>query len=114
MSNGWIGIDLDGTLAEYHGWVSEKHIGDPIPNMQRRVKQWISEGKDLRIFTARVSNDIDGIVTEIIQKWCLRYLGKKLPVTCTKDYSMIELWDDRCVQVIPNTGIALQELKDGD
>ena len=27
---------------------------------------------------------------------------------CFKDLGMIELWDDRCVQVIPNTGVALQ------
>ena len=30
--------DLDGTLAEYNGWVSEEHIGDPIPAMVERVK----------------------------------------------------------------------------
>ena len=28
-----------------------------------------------------------------------------IPITWEKDYQMEELWDDRCVQVIPNTGI---------
>jgi hypothetical protein len=28
----------------------------------------------------------------------------RLPVTNVKDFSLIELWDDRCVRVEPNTG----------
>jgi hypothetical protein len=27
-----------------------------------------------------------------------------LPVTCEKDMAMVEFWDDKAVQVIPNTG----------
>lgn len=26
----WIGVDLDGTLAEYNNWISIEHIGKPI------------------------------------------------------------------------------------
>ncbi len=40
-----------------------------------------------------------------IDAWCERHFGRKLPVTCTKDYGMVELWDDRAVQVKENTGI---------
>ena len=29
--------------------------------------------------------------------------GEELSVRCDKDLFMIELWDDRCVQVITNT-----------
>ena len=29
----WIGVDLDGTLAYYDGWVSDDHVGDPIEPM---------------------------------------------------------------------------------
>jgi hypothetical protein len=39
-----------------------------------------------------------------IEMWCLRHIGVVLPITNQKDYGMIELWDDRCVQVITNTG----------
>jgi hypothetical protein len=39
-----------------------------------------------------------------VEEWCLRFLGAKLPVVCTKDFEMEELWDDRCVQVEQNTG----------
>ena len=123
--NGWIGVDLDGTLAEYDGWRGENHIGKPVPLMVERVKQWISEGKDVRIFTARAYNPQEiGLIhvepmtkreaIKIIEDWCKEHIGVVLPIVCTKDYGMVELWDDRCVQVIPNTGIALQEIQGGD
>jgi hypothetical protein len=128
MSNGWIGVDLDGTLAEYHGFVKGQGIGKPIPKMIDRVKIWLNEGKDVRIFTARAASfegdviegfeTIDELVGKIevrhkhqeeIEDWCLQHLGKVLPITCMKDPEMIELWDDRCKQVIPNSGITIDE-----
>ena len=110
--NGWIGVDLDGTLAEYKQWQGASNIGKPIPLMLKRVKQWMAEGKDVKIFTARVSsnNPVKEESIMAIHKWCIEHIGQTLPVTAEKDYGMIELWDDRCVQVIPNTGVALQEL----
>jgi len=103
MSRGWIGVDLDGTLAEYNGWISPDHIGEPIPEMVERVKQWLAAGRTVKIFTARAwratSKDI-----RPIQNWCEEHIGVKLEVTCEKDYSMIELWDDRAVRVVFNTG----------
>lgn len=106
MSSGWIGVDLDGTLAEYtSGDFANKgpnFIGKPIQKMLDRVKQWLAEGKDVQIFTARAT---DGNLTRrAIAAWCIYHLGKELPITHCKDYDMIELWDDRAVQVIPNTG----------
>ena len=104
---GWNGVDLDGTLALYDGWVSEDHIGEPIPKMLDRVIKWLSEGKEVRIMTARVSPQPGGGESRArlaIQQWCMKHLGQILPVTCAKDYGMIELWDDRAIQVIPNTG----------
>lgn len=110
--NGWIGIDLDGTLAEYDGWRGSEHIGEPVPLMVERVKRYISEGKDVRIFTARVStnNPEREISFKVIREWLTEHIGVELPVTAEKDYFMVELWDDRCVQVVPNTGIALQDI----
>ena len=51
---GWIGVDLDGTLAEYHGWHDDGRIGKPILPMVARVKKWLAEGKEVRIVTERV------------------------------------------------------------
>ena len=102
--SGWIGVDLDGTLAEYGGWKGADHIGSPIPLMVERVKAWLANGIEVRIFTARVWGDDRDGVAAIIQDWCEQHIGQRLAVTCTKDYGMVELWDDRAVQVIPNTG----------
>lgn len=100
--SGWIGVDLDGTLAHYVSDHTVGIIGKPIPKMVERVKAWLAEGKDVRIMTARAN---DGNLTRrSIAAWCIYHLGKELPITATKDYGMIELWDDRAVQVIPNTG----------
>lgn len=100
--HGWIGVDLDGTLAHYEGWKGDAHIGAPIPAMLARVKRWLEEGRDVRIFTARAHNIASHIA---IEAWCERHLGLVLQITATKDYQMVELWDDRAVQVIPNTGL---------
>ena len=117
MTSGWIGVDLDGTLAYYHGW-SEGEIGPPIPAMVQRVKDWLSHGIEVRIFTARVGLSGDysaesrrsadsSFAAEqraLIEKWCEDHIGARLPVTASKDFAMIELWDDRAIQVLPNSG----------
>jgi hypothetical protein len=114
--NGWIGVDFDGTLSEYNGWVAGDHCGPPVPAMLARVKVWLAEGRDVRIFTARIYHDNSPkrlqdaeLARTAIVEWCKLYVGKELPITNTKDFGMIELWDDRCVQVRPNTGVSLEE-----
>ncbi len=108
---GWIGVDLDGTLAMYDHWRGPDHIGEPIPAMVERVKRWLAEGVEVRIFTARVSDDgtpermADAMVARnAVKAWCAKHLGRVVPVTNIKDYAMLELWDDRAVQVVMNTG----------
>lgn len=104
MSNGgWIGVDLDGTLAVYDEWRGVEHIGPPITAMVDRVKRWLSEGREVRIFTARVSDERQG-ARPYINEWLKEHIGQVLTVTCMKDYGMIELWDDRAVQVRMNLG----------
>lgn len=113
MNKGWIAVDLDGTLAVYEGWVDGQGIGDPIPRMIDKVKEWLKEGKDVRIFTARAAHfELEGgsLHRKEIEDWCLKHLGSVLPITCRKDHHMVELWDDRCVQVVPNTGIPVTDL----
>lgn len=105
---GWIGVDLDGTLAFYDKWRGVKHIGKPIEPMVRKVKQLLAEGIEVRIFTARVSGDEVGEATRAILDWCEEHIGQRLRVTCEKDFGCITVYDDRCVQVEPNTGRIMQ------
>lgn len=105
--SGWIGVDLDGTLAWYEGWKeSSDEIGAPIPAMVDRVKKWLEEGREVRIFTARAAQPAQ---IPAIKAWCRKHLGVELAVTNCKDSAMRELWDDRCVQVQPNTGQPVHE-----
>ena len=115
----WYGVDLDGTLAHWtedHPGMHLDKIGDPLPMMQRRVKRWIKEGRIVKIFTARMADPETGAprcgydaadTAKVIGDWCKEHLGKWLPATCVKDHWMVELWDDRVVQVDFNTGIAV-------
>lgn len=105
---GWYGVDLDGTLAHYSGWQGPTHIGEPIPAMLERVKEWIKNGVCVKIFTARAN---DKIAIPFIEMWLEQHGIGGLEITATKDYGMIELWDDRCVQVIRNTGIPVADVE---
>lgn len=132
--NEWIGVDFDGTLAEYHGWVGWNVLGKPVPAMISRVGQWLRQDKRVRIFTARIRvfrdndtwcrRDRHCLVTDelfsdydmenAIQTYTLEYFGVRLPVTCVKDLHMVELWDDRAVQVMANTGRTVIEERDAE
>lgn len=109
-SSGWIGVELDGTLAHYEEWKGCSHIGEPIKPMVDRVKLWLADGVTVKIFTARVhghgaplvGGGFEDAITPI-KEWCKMHIGQELEVTNVKDFGMIELWDYRAVQVIKNT-----------
>ena len=110
----WIGVDLDRTLAVYDSWKGLEHIGEVVEPMKKRVLHWFENGWDIRIVTARVSNRSDEDIAYIeaaIHKWMFENGMPKLPITCVKDYGMVELWDDRAVAVQANTGLQLSPSK---
>lgn len=82
---GWIGVDLDGTLAKSVKAQTGEEIGAPIRTMVQLVKWWLARGDDVRIFTARVNpNHHQGDIVRArraIEAWCKRHLGRILPVT---------------------------------
>jgi hypothetical protein len=102
---GWIGVDLDGTLAKSMPGLDPAEIGPVVPRMLQRVQHWISTGRTVKIFTARANNPCQILM---IQEWCVRQGLPKLEVTDRKDHRMIAIWDDRAVQVLQNTGIPVQ------
>jgi hypothetical protein len=110
MSNehGYRGVDLDGSLAAYGEWKGSDVIGEPIPKMVERVKRWLAAGEEVRIVTARVGPGIPPDERDkawaAIKLWCLQHLGQELPVQSYKCYQMRELWDDRAIQLVPNSG----------
>ncbi|MBI9089266.1 MAG: hypothetical protein JEZ12_08620 [Desulfobacterium sp.] len=107
-SKGWIGVDLDGTLARSDTLTTLNRIGDPVPKMLDRVKSMIEHGTRVKIFTAR-AGDPDQVL--LIQAWLRENEIPNLEVTNVKDYDMIRLYDDRAVQVIANTGEIVRDDK---
>lgn len=104
----WIGVDLDGTLAKSGGKFDPDKVGEPIGAMVKRVKDWLEQGKKVKIFTARASTD--DFDPAPIKAWCEKHLGQELEITCEKDIGMEELWDDRAVQVVKNTGEVVEDI----
>lgn len=118
--NTYIGVDLDGTLAYFDVWHGKEHIGDPIPLMLKRVNMWRAAGKRVKCFTARA---VEAENIPHVREWLDKYDLEDVDITCIKDQYMIEFWDDRAIQVKPNTGIPiieciekleLEENNDGD
>lgn len=129
----WIGVDMDGTLARYEDKALPWNVfGPPITRMQQRVKAWVADKKRVMIVTARVFPYIHGIgdhrslsvqqrclvtgqmftigmMRQVIRDYTEEHIGVALDATCAKDYRMLQLWDDRAIQVIPNTGKTLAE-----
>ncbi len=101
MDEGWIGCDLDGTLAHDTGWKGPDHIGPPIPEMLERVRNWINQGRRVKIFTARATTP-DAIPP--IRDWLREQGLPELEITNVKDFECEEIWDDRAVEVVANTG----------
>lgn len=96
----WIGVDLDGTLAKS---VSNRGtgIGDPVPTMLTKVKDWLSRGQAVKIFTARAS---DSEQVRAIRAWLRRHGIEGCGITDRKDLDMMELWDDKARRVEKDTG----------
>ena len=94
---GWIGVDLDGTLAHYDHYRGDAFVGAPVEAMVKRVRKWVDAGQDVRLFTARAPHPA-------IRRWMREHLGAVLPITNTKDRYMVLMLDDRAVGVERNTG----------
>ncbi len=106
----WIGVDLDGTLAVYTRGMALKEIGEPVPAMVALVRKMINNGVRVKIFTARAGDETQ---VPIIHKWLKSNGLPELEITNIKDYDMLRLYDDRCIQVEANTGRLMVDQKGG-
>lgn len=105
-----IALDLDGTLAEYHGDISI--VGKPIPLMLHKLRIWLSKGYKVTIFTARVSSgDIHHTPEhiqaqrEMISQWLVDNGLPALDITSDKLPTFSHIVDDRAYHAIKNNGI---------
>ena len=128
---GWYGFDLDGTLAVYDKWKGIDHIGEPVKPMVDLIRKMHDDGKVVKILTARIAPhkledgtvgesyitvpDGEGGVTrtyahQFINDWCHFNLGFIPEIVYQKDHLMLELYDDRVKQVVPNEGLLVEDL----
>ena len=100
-----IATDLDGTLAQDIAH-SPYEIGPPVPEMLERVKQWVEDGEEVWIFTSRLTAPDINVpqMRDAIHDWLEEQGLPRLHVTSTKSWRIREIWDDRAVAVVPNTG----------
>lgn len=89
-SRGWVGVDLDGTLATYESWPADGSVGAPVEMMLDRVRSWLADGIDVRIFTARVSDGDPRGQREVISAWLVEHVG-------VADHERERFLDDRTV-----------------
>lgn len=104
---GYILVDLDHTLGHYTTHKEQGlNIGDPIPAMVERIKRWLKDGEDVRIFTARASRaDFKGSDEEkMIQEWCESVFGHPLQIQNWKCFDCKAIWDNIAVTVEVNSG----------
>lgn len=102
----WVGFDLDGTLARHKPGSSVSRIGDPVPAMMQRLRQYLALGVRVKIFTARAG---DFAQVRLVQQWLVGQGVPPLEVTNKKDYLMLYNYDDRARQVVPNQGVVIGE-----
>jgi len=114
---GWVGFDLDGTLAKYDHFEGWDKIGDPIEPMIEMVKSIRRRGIICKVWTARASVASRAInnltfeqVESVIKRWTLEHIGEELDVVTEKDCHMLCAVDDSVIQVEKNTGKILGKL----
>lgn len=113
-ATGWVGFDLDGTLAHYDGW-NDGEIGCPIEPMVGLLRDLVASGTEVRILTARVCSmaGTEGAYEQRtkIREWLTEHVGFTLPIQAEKDFDMLLLYDDRALGVVRNKGVILNSVR---
>jgi hypothetical protein len=90
----WIGVDLDGTLAEEQDPFDPLTIGRPVPEMVRKVRQAVEDGVEVRVFTARLADKrLRDRIKQAIRDYTREHIGRELDSTNEKDPGLREIWD---------------------
>ena len=104
----WVGVDLDGTLAEAGGLYTENgcydltHVGKPVQAILTLVKDLLAAGVQVKIFTARV--EFGAGIYRPIEIWMGMQGLPCLPITNKKDLRCVGLVDDIAFGVAWNQG----------
>lgn len=95
----WIGVELEGTLAEYNDRFPNQ-IGEPVNAMLLRVKGWLNEGKTVKVLSHRAKA---GSSNYEVNRW-LREQGLGMLEVVPLEKDMQSFWGARAVRVELNDG----------
>lgn len=100
MNKGYVAFDFDKTIAVRNSGDSIFKAGAPIRAMVDLMKKYLSEGRKVKVLTARKG--------ELQQRPVVKFLKDNgfppLEVINCKDSNLDILYDDKCIQVELNTG----------
>jgi hypothetical protein len=108
-----IAVDFDGTISFYEhdhadGGYDPSKVGEPIPRMCDRVREWLADGDEVVVLTARVwsghSAEEIAVARKAVGAFCLEQFGRELEVTSEKDPHIEVIYDDKAVGVTKNLG----------
>ncbi len=94
--------DVDGCLAEYHGWAGRDTIGKPIQSVVDALKKEYDSGSRIIIFTCRVNNldntiSVEGVLS--LYNWLKEHkIGYHSIWTGVGKPYAHEYWDDKAVR----------------
>ena len=91
MNPYWVGFDFDGVLVEFPA--PGEPYGRDIPDMVNLLRLLLDHGITVKIFSARAGNPIS---KSIVQSW-LNLRGLNIPITDTKDFSLVAIFDDLAI-----------------
>lgn len=83
--------------TEFNPYLTDKAVYDAV-------------GRENEEKYADVYRKADWMAYEFIADWCIRNLGFLPEITHEKDSLMLELYDDRVKQVVPNEGLLVEDL----
>ena len=87
-------------------------ISSPLPDYANKVvmRNPTSRGEAPRNVLGAFYSMADWTAANFITDWCLKNLGFLPEITHEKDHLMLELYDDRVKQVVPNEGLLVEDL----
>ena len=103
----WVGFGLDGAAARFDDYFGIDFIGEPISPIIALIKDYLSKGTRVKIFTNRISHDDEEVnrrAAAYIRRWCVEHIGQELEITNKIDLNTICIYDINVKEVVLNTG----------
>lgn len=91
------------------------YVGEDIGDVPEYAARWMNEMREAghlndQVEACKFYFKKEWDAHDFIADWCLEHLGFLPEITHEKDHRMIELYDDRVKQVIPNEGLLVEDL----